>query len=143
MHEMDMTMTDLDDKTQSNPPPFKIKFWDVFGGVYLSACIIVLAIAVHNRNYKTHHFEQYLNLLFYYISFLNISYKFAIIIINLIFGVFMYYLIFRYCKYIKIYNPELHYKMNYDQDFMQKNFVKRRKYLFIMMIIIPLIVRFI
>ena len=143
MHEMDMTMTDLDDKTQSNPPPFKIKFWDVFGGIYVSAYIIVFAFTLHNRNYKTEFFITYYDALFYYISFLNINYKFAIVILSFVFYIFIFYFIIRRTNYIKIYQPEMYYKYNYDQNYMKSRVKKIRKFILIMMIVIPLIVNFI
>ena len=129
-------MNNLEDTKQPTPapPPFKIKFLDVFCEIYISLYVFILSVALHNRNYKTEYFVKYYDQLN---IFTDMEGKYLIIVISIILWVCIFYLIFRYGNYIKMYKPELHYKMNYDQDFMEKRIKKRQQIFFIMMIIIP------
>ena len=125
---------------QPNPPPFKIKFLDVLCVVYNLFGLSYFIIFIHNKNYDTKYkvlFEDFL-------SNLSKTYFVILLIVSTFMMFFSHiYLMYRYNNYIKIYQPELYYKANYDIEFMKERAKKFQRRVLLMFLLGPIVLYFI
>ena len=125
---------------QPNPPPFKIKFLDVFCGLVIFHYFLKIIIYIHNVKHKTNYkalFDNFIDTL--------PRYQMAIFIIfeAILFCLCFTFLAIRRNNYVKTYQPELYYKMNYDIEFMKERAKKFQRRVLLMFLLGSIILYFI